>query len=95
MSLVTAARDSLGEDCIQIFNGQRAYGEPAFAALADGAFYELFPTLFFPDNDMAHARTLRTPTACSTSGTGSGAIMAARTSSSRVSGIRGTSTTTA
>jgi hypothetical protein len=55
ISLVTAARDSLGENFIQIFNGQRAYGDPAFAALADGAFYELFPTLFFPAPNMANA----------------------------------------
>lgn len=54
-AIVTAVRDSLGEDFIQIFNGQRAYGDVAFANLADGLYYELFPTLFFPDSDMAHA----------------------------------------
>ncbi|MBK7188468.1 MAG: hypothetical protein IPH86_07275 [bacterium] len=48
VALVTALRDSLGEDYIQIFNGQRAYGEPSFAALADGLVYENYPTLFFP-----------------------------------------------
>ncbi|MBK7046973.1 MAG: hypothetical protein IPH48_10775 [bacterium] len=53
--LATAVRDSLGDDHIQIFNGQRAYGDVAFASLADGLFYELFPTLFFPDPDMANA----------------------------------------
>jgi len=55
IELINAARDSLGEDFIQVFNGQRAYSDPGFAALADGAFYELFPTLFFPDLDMEHA----------------------------------------
>lgn len=55
VDLVNAARDSLGEDFIQIFNGQRAYSDMAFAQLADGAFYELFPTLFFPDPNMKNA----------------------------------------
>lgn len=55
VDLVTAARDSFGEDFIQMFNGQRAYGDAAFAALADGAFYELFPTLFFPGPNMQNA----------------------------------------
>jgi hypothetical protein len=55
VDLVTATRDSLGEDFIQFFNGQRAYGDSTFAALADGAYFELFPTLFFPDPDMQHA----------------------------------------
>jgi hypothetical protein len=48
VALVSALRDSLGEDYIQIFNGQRGYGDPAFASLADGLMYELYPTLFFP-----------------------------------------------
>ncbi|MBK8167102.1 MAG: hypothetical protein IPK64_14275 [bacterium] len=48
ISLVTALRDSLGEGFLQIFNGQRAYGDQAFASLADGLMYELYPTLFFP-----------------------------------------------
>jgi len=55
VELVNAARDSLGDDLIMIFNGTRAYGDSTFAALADGAFYELFPTLFFPEPDMGHA----------------------------------------
>ncbi|MCK9997426.1 MAG: CHRD domain-containing protein, partial [Candidatus Krumholzibacteria bacterium] len=55
VDLVNATRDSLGSDFIQFFNGQRAYGDSTFAALGDGAFYELFPTLFFPDPDMGHA----------------------------------------
>jgi len=55
IELINAARDSLGEDFIQFFNGQRAYSDSTFAALADGAYYELFPTLYFPDPDMGHA----------------------------------------
>ena len=55
VSIVSAVRDSLGEDFIQFFNGQRAYGDSAFAALSDGVYYELFPTLFFPDPDMRTA----------------------------------------
>lgn len=55
VELVTAVRDSMGDDFLQIFNGQRAYGDPEFAALADGVMYEIFPTLFFPEDDMAHA----------------------------------------
>jgi len=55
VSLVEALRDSLGEGFIQFFNGQRAYGDPAFCALSDGTLYELFPTLFFPDPDMRNA----------------------------------------
>ena len=55
VALVSALRDSLGDDFIQIFNGQRAYGDPAFASLADGSMYELFPTLFFPLPNMRSA----------------------------------------
>lgn len=55
VDLIGALRDSLGADFIQFFNGQRAYRDSAFASLGDGAMYELFPTLFFPDPDMAHA----------------------------------------
>ena len=55
VTLVAAVRDSLGEDFIQFFNGQRTYGDSTFAALSDGVYYELFPTLFFPDPDMATA----------------------------------------
>ncbi len=47
-SLISAVRDSLGDDFIQIFNGQRAYADSAFAALGDGMFYEMFPEIFFP-----------------------------------------------
>lgn len=53
--LVTAVRDSLGEQYIQIFNGTRPHTDTAFAALADGLYFELFPTQVFPDPDMAHA----------------------------------------
>lgn len=55
VSLVSALRDSLGEDFIQVFNGQRAYSDPGFAALADGLMYELFPTLGFPQPNMRNA----------------------------------------
>jgi hypothetical protein len=55
VELVSALRDSLGEDFIQIFNGQRAYTDSTFASLADGVMYELFPTLSFPDPDMTSA----------------------------------------
>lgn len=55
VDLVQALRDSLGEDYIQIFNGQRAYSDQAFASLADGVMYELFPKLFFPSPDMTNA----------------------------------------
>lgn len=55
VSLVSALRDSLGEGFIQIFNGQRAYSDPGFAALADGLMYELFPTLGFPQPNMRNA----------------------------------------
>lgn len=48
VSLVQAVQDSLGPDFIQIFNGQRAYADSAFAALGDGMFYEVFPEIFFP-----------------------------------------------
>jgi len=55
VSLIEAVRDTLGEDFIQFFNGQRAYSDSTFAALGDGMMYELFPTLKFPDPDMQHA----------------------------------------
>lgn len=55
VDLVQAVRDSLGESFIQVFNGQRAYDDSAFAALSDGLYYELFPTLFFPAPPMASA----------------------------------------
>lgn len=61
IELITATRDSLGEDYIQFFNGLRAHGDSTFAALGDGAFYELFPTQFFPDPDMQHALDLSFP----------------------------------
>ena len=48
VALVNALRVALGNSYIQIFNGQRAYGESSFAALADGLVYEIYPTLFFP-----------------------------------------------
>ncbi len=55
VQLISALRDSLGPDFLQVFNGQRAYADSSFAALGDGGMYELFPTLFFPDPDMQHA----------------------------------------
>jgi len=55
VSLVSALRDSLGEGFLQVFNGQRAYGDEAFANLADGVMYELFPTLFFPEPNLRTA----------------------------------------
>ncbi|MHB8077793.1 MAG: alpha-amylase family protein [Candidatus Krumholzibacteriia bacterium] len=51
VSLVSAVRDSVGQDFIQIFNGQRAYVDSAFAELSDGLFYEKFPEIFFPRPD--------------------------------------------
>lgn len=53
VSLIGAVRDSLGADFIQIFNGQRAYSDSAFAALGDGMFYEMFPEIFFPRPETA------------------------------------------
>ena len=55
ISLISALRDSLGAGYLQIFNGQRAYTDSTFAALADGLMYELFPTLNFPHPQMASA----------------------------------------
>jgi hypothetical protein len=55
IELVAAARDSLGEGFIQVFNGLRAHSDSTFAALGDGAYYEIFPTQFFPDPDMKYA----------------------------------------
>ncbi len=51
VDLVTRLRARLGEGFIQIFNGQRAYTDSTFAALADGLDYELFPTLGFQAPD--------------------------------------------
>jgi len=48
VDMVTALRDSLGGEFLQVFNGQRAYADSAFAALSDGMNYEYFPDLFFP-----------------------------------------------
>ncbi len=55
IELIEATRDSLGEGFIQFFNGLRAHQDSTFAALGDGAYYEIFPTQFFPDPDMQHA----------------------------------------
>jgi Hypothetical glycosyl hydrolase family 15 len=55
IALIQAVRDSLGEDYLMIFNGQRSYHDSSFANLADGIMYEIFPTLHFPDPNMAHA----------------------------------------
>ena len=45
--LVTGLRAKLGDSFIQVFNGKRAYSDLAFASLADGLIYELFPTLAY------------------------------------------------
>ncbi len=55
IELIHATRDSLGEGFIQFFNGLRAHQDSTFAALGDGAYYEIFPTQFFPNPDMQHA----------------------------------------
>ena len=57
MALVAECTDGRAGEIVGhvIFNGQRAYADSNFAALGDGAYYELFPTLFFPDPDMQHA----------------------------------------
>ncbi len=55
VALVSALRDSLGENFIQVFNGQRAYSDSTFAGLADGLMYEIFPTLLFPQPNMKSA----------------------------------------
>jgi len=46
-ALVLETRAAFGDDFIQIFNGGRAAGDSNFAALGDGMFYELFPTVGF------------------------------------------------
>jgi len=45
--LVQAVRDSLGEDFLQCFNGQRAYADSAFSSMADIISYEGFPIIFY------------------------------------------------
>lgn len=55
VALVSAMRDSLGAGFIQIFNGQRGYSDAAFAGLADGLLYEIFPTLGWPQPNMRNA----------------------------------------
>ncbi len=47
VDLVQGLRWRLGQDFIQVFNGTRAALDSSFAALGDGMFYELFPTLPF------------------------------------------------
>jgi hypothetical protein len=46
-ALVLETRAAFGNDFIQIFNGGRAAGDSTFAALGDGMFYEMFPTVGF------------------------------------------------
>ncbi len=54
--MVTAMQDSMGPGFIQIFNGQRAYADSTFASLGDGMNYELFPVVFFSqDQGMSKA----------------------------------------
>jgi hypothetical protein len=56
VDLVQGIRRRLGQDFIQIFNGTRAALDSSFAALGDGMFYELFPTLPFhggPEMELA------------------------------------------
>ncbi len=55
IELISATRDSLGEGFVQFFNGLRAHADSTFAALGDGAYYEIYPTQFFPDPDMRHS----------------------------------------
>lgn len=59
VSLIGAVRDSMGAGFIQVFNGQRAYVDSAFAALGDGMFYEAFPVVFFPG--LEKVRTAMSP----------------------------------
>lgn len=47
VEMTLGLRSKLGDDFIQIFNGQRAYTDSLFASHADGVIYELFPTLGF------------------------------------------------
>ncbi len=54
-SLVIRTRELMGEEFIQVFNGQRAMSDSTFAALSDGVYYEIFPTEMFPDPEMATA----------------------------------------
>lgn len=54
-SMIVRMEELMGEDFIQVFNGQRAMSDSTFAALGDGMYYEIFPTLLFPDPDMANA----------------------------------------
>jgi len=54
-SLVIRTRELMGEDFIQVFNGQRAMSDSTFAALSDGVYYEIFPTEMFPEPNMATA----------------------------------------
>lgn len=49
-AMVTALQDSMGAGFLQVFNGQRAYTDSVFAALGDGMNYELFPDVFFGQN---------------------------------------------
>ncbi|MHB8079412.1 MAG: alpha-amylase family protein [Candidatus Krumholzibacteriia bacterium] len=46
-ALVQETRAAFGDAFIQIFNGGRAAVDSTFAALGDGMFYELFPTVGF------------------------------------------------
>ncbi len=54
-SLVMRTQELMGEDFVQVFNGQRAMSDSSFAALGDGMYYEIFPTELFPDPNMANA----------------------------------------
>jgi hypothetical protein len=56
VALIEETRAALGEDFIQIFNGNRARTDSTFAALGDGILYERFPTVgFVGDEYMANA----------------------------------------
>lgn len=55
-ALVMETRAAFGDAFIQIFNGGRAAVDSNFAALGDGMFYELFPTVgFWGERRMAQA----------------------------------------
>ncbi|PID80774.1 hypothetical protein CSB20_05755 [bacterium DOLZORAL124_64_63] len=55
VALITRAREVLGEDVIQITNGNRAAVDEEFAGLVDGAFYEHFPEVGFSGDEMRNA----------------------------------------
>ena len=59
--LVRRARRALGNDVIQIANGQRAPADSNFAALLDGMFYEDFPAYNYTGEKMRQALDREVP----------------------------------